>query len=123
MINSAWVFPEAGLSIVPSVPGEGCKEFLRKVMKINLHRLMAEEEEIPFIDGKRRISTGRDLRRVMPFHKHLYFCSLELESSTSGGRGALKDEKTPKQRGRETVVFSEEKKINCIIEAIGSNLN
>lgn len=111
MINSAWVFPEAGLSIVPSVPGEGCKEFLRKGMKKTLHILMAEEEEIPFIDGKCRISTGRDLRRVMPFHNYLYFCSLELESSTSGGRGALKDEKTPKQRGRELFFLKKKKKL------------
>lgn len=110
MINSAWVFPEAGLSIVPSVPGEGCKEFLRKGMKINLQRFMAEEEEIPFIDGKCRISTGRDLRRVMPFHNYLYFCSLELESFTSGGRGTLKHKKTPKQRGRE-LFFLKKKKL------------
>lgn len=61
MINSAWVFPQAGgdqqaLAMLPRVPGESCKEFLRKGMKINLHRLRAEEEEIPFIDGKRSIS-------------------------------------------------------------------
>lgn len=66
-------------------------------MKINLHRLRAEEEEIPFVDSKQSIFTGRDLRRVMPFHN--YFGCLELECSTFGFRRTLKGEKNIKAEG------------------------